>query len=340
MFAKAKSLYGGLFLIALISFTSLYLAELPVLAHLGISSLVVAIVLGIVYGNTVHHRTPSEWFAGISFSQKRLLRIGIILYGFRITFQQIAEVGLGALLVDVIVVCVVLVAGYWMGVKVFKLDKKLSMLISCGSGICGAAAVLGAEPTIKARPHETSIAVATVVIYGTISMFLSPHIAQWLGLSGDRLGVALGATVHEVAQVVGAGAAISEEVTGVAVIVKLTRVMLLIPVLVILGAIFAGGDDGREKGGRIATLLKSFPWFALGFVLASGFNSLNLLGADVVEWIRVFDNFVLTMAMAALGVETNMGKVRQVGAKPFVMAAVIYVMLTVMMLLPFALVKL
>ena len=170
MFAKAKSLYGGLFLIALISFTSLYLAELPVLAHLGISSLVVAIVLGIVYGNTVHHRTPSEWFAGISFSQKRLLRIGIILYGFRITFQQIAEVGLGALLVDVIVVCVVLVAGYWIGVKVFKLDKKLSMLISCGSGICGAASVLGAEPFVMAAVIYAMLTVMMLLPFALVKL--------------------------------------------------------------------------------------------------------------------------------------------------------------------------
>lgn len=338
MFAKVKTLYGGVFLIALISFTSLYLAEIPALSGLGISSLVVAIVLGIAYGNTVHHATPSEWFAGISFSQKRLLRLGIILYGFRITFQQIAGVGLGALIADIVVVCVVLTVGYWLGVKVFGLDRKLSMMISCGSGICGAAAVLATEPTIKARPHETSIAVATVVIYGTISMFLSPHIAQFFGLEGDRLGIALGSTVHEVAQVVGAGAAVSEEVTGVAVIVKLTRVMLLIPVLVVLGALFAGNSgEGKGGAGMSRTLLKSFPWFAMGFVLASAFNSLHLLAPEIVEWIRVFDNFVLTMAMAALGVETNMAKVRQVGAKPFLLAASIYAMLTVMMLLPFAL---
>ena len=144
MIKSVKTLYGGLFLIALISFTSIYFSEVGIFKSAGVSSLIIAIILGVIYGNTVHHRTPSEWFAGISFAQKRLLRLGIILYGFRITFQQIAQVGVAAMLLDVFVVSSILLLGYFLGVKLFKLDKKLSVMIACGSSICGAAAVLRA----------------------------------------------------------------------------------------------------------------------------------------------------------------------------------------------------
>lgn len=329
MIKSVKTLYGGLFLIALISFTSIYFSEVGIFKSAGVSSLIIAIILGVIYGNTVHHRTPSEWFAGISFAQKRLLRLGIILYGFRITFQQIAQVGVAAMLLDVFVVSSILLLGYFLGVKLFKLDKKLSVMIACGSSICGAAAVLGAEPVVKARPHETSIAVATVVIFGTIAMFLFAPIVSALGYPVNWQGIALGSTVHEVAQVVAAGSAISEEVTDIAVIVKLARVMLLIPVLIVLGFIF-----GRNSGDKDSSIMKVFPWFAIFFVVASGVNSLHIIPQAALNWINIFDNFLLTMAMAALGVETNMGKVRQVGIKPFLLAGVIFLILIAYLFIP------
>ncbi len=319
MVKNLKTLYGGLFLIALISFTSIYFAELDFVKKLGISSLVAAIILGGIYGNTVHHKTPGEWFAGISFAQKKLLRLGIILYGFRISFQQIVDVGLQALLIDMFVVASILLFGYFLGTKLFGLNKRLSTLIACGSSICGAAAVLGTEPVVKARPHETSIAVATVVIFGTIAMFIFPPIVSTIDYDSQQAGIAIGSTVHEVAQVVAASSNVSEAATGTAVIVKLVRVMLLIPVLIILSLIFRDGEKSSP--------MKSFPWFAICFVLVSAFNSLHLLPENAISTINAFDNFLLTMAMAALGVETNINKVKEVGAKPFLLAAIIFAIL-------------
>lgn len=275
--------------------------------------------MGGIYGNTVHHKTPGEWFAGISFAQKKLLRLGIILYGFRISFQQIVDVGLQALLIDMFVVASILLFGYFLGTKLFGLNKRLSTLIACGSSICGAAAVLGTEPVVKARPHETSIAVATVVIFGTIAMFIFPPIVSTIDYDSQQAGIAIGSTVHEVAQAVAASSNVSEAATGTAVIVKLVRVMLLIPVLIILSLIFRDGEKSSP--------MKSFPWFAICFVLVSAFNSLHLLPENAISAINAFDNFLLTMAMAALGVETNINKVKEVGAKPFLLAAIIFAIL-------------
>lgn len=135
--------------------------------------------------------------------------------------------------------------------------------------------------------------------------------------------------MHEVAQVVVAGSAISEEVTDIAVIVKLARVMLLIPVLIVLAFIF-----GRNSGDKNSSVMKVFPWFAIFFVVASGVNSLQIIPQAALNWINIFDNFLLTMAMAALGVETNMGKVKQVGIKPFSLAGVIFLILIAYLFIP------
>lgn len=330
MLNKIKQLYGGLLLIALISFSSLYFADTSAAKHISLSPLVIAILLGFLYGNTVHRETPKEWAAGIAFAQKRLLRLGIILFGFRISFQEIANVGATALVLDCFVVSAILICGYFIGTKIFGLDGKLAAIISSGSAICGAAAVMATESTIKAKPHETALAVATVVIFGTIAMFVFPQLLRFTSLDAHQSGIALGATVHEVAQVVAAGSAISTEATETAVIVKLTRVMLLVPALAILGAIFAPPTAAGES--KIKIYVQAFPLFALGFIAVSGFNSLDIVPSDIKSAILVFDNFVLTMAMAALGVETNFGKIKEVGIKPFLLAGTIFLILACILL--------
>ena len=184
-------------------------------------------------------------------------------------------------------------------------------------------AVLGAEPVVKAEPHKTAVAVSTVVIFGTISMFLYPALwrAGMLDLSPEQMGLYTGATLHEVAHVVGAGNAMGETIADSAVIVKMIRVMMLAPVLLVMGLMLAR-KRGSQKGTKI-----TIPWFAFGFLAIIGFNSLNLLPATVVNGINSFDTFLLTMAMTALGTETSIEKFKRAGAKPFLLAALLYVWL-------------
>ncbi|MDE5806207.1 MAG: YeiH family protein, partial [Paramuribaculum sp.] len=250
----------------------------------------------------------------------------IILYGFRRTFQDSLNVGTAGIVIDAIVVTVTILGGVWLG-KLLKMDRDIALLTSVGSGICGAAAVLGAESTIQTKPYKTAVAVATVVIFGTLSMFLYP-IAYRLGfleLDANQMGIYAGATLHEVAHAVGAGNAMGEEVAAVAIIVKMIRVMLLIPVLFVLGywvAQRARKSGSQAGGGKVAV-----PWFALGFLAVIMFNSLNLLPAQAISIIEYIDTFLLTMAMVALGAETSIDKFKKAGAKPFVLAFLLYIWL-------------
>lgn len=318
---------SGIWFVSLFAFSSMYIASLPFVASIGFSPLVIAIIFGMIYANTLRHKLPAEWTPGVVFSAKTLLRTAIILYGFRITYQEIAAVGVGALIIDAIVLISTFLLAIFIGIKVFKLDKESSMLIGSGASICGAAAVLATEGVLKNEAYKTAMAVATVVLFGTISMFLYPILykAGFFDLSVVGYGVYVGASVHEVAQVVVAGNAVSPISSDTAVIVKMTRVMMLAPFLIILGFMLArlNSSSGGE-GTKVAV-----PWFAVWFLVVAGFNSFDLLPRAAVEVINNIDIFLLAMAMAALGIETSFAKLKAVGMKPFYLAFVLFIWLMV-----------
>lgn len=321
--------YHGILFMALFACASCYIGEWQVLKAISISPLIIGIVLGMVYANSLRNHLPATWGPGIKFCSKTILRLGIILYGFRLTFQDVMAVGVPGIVIDCIIVTVTILGGVLVG-KWLKMDSDIALLTSIGSGICGAAAVLGAEATIKTQPYKTAVAVATVVIFGTLSMFLYPigYRAGIIELTPDEMGIFSGATLHEVAHAVGAGNAMGDQIANTAIITKMIRVMLLVPVLLILGwwAATAARNHGGAEGGKGKVQV---PWFAFGFLAVIGFNSLNLLPTAVVGWINDFDTFLLTMAMAALGAETSFDKFKQAGAKPFVLASILYVWLLV-----------
>lgn len=291
--------------------------------------MIVGIILGMLYANSLRNRLPETWVPGILFCTKQILRTGIVLYGFRLTFQDVVNVGLPAVFIDIIIVTGTLLLGILVS-KLMKMDKDVALLTSTGSAICGAAAVLGAEPVVKSQPHKTAVAVSTVVIFGTISMFLYPAMyrAGILELTPEQMGIYTGSTLHEVAHVVGAGNAMGTEISDPAVIVKMIRVMLLAPVLLIMSFCLAKfGNKGHAKTGTKSKI--TIPWFAVGFLLIIGFNSLDLLPHAVVEGINSFDTFLLTMAMTALGAETSIDKFKKAGARPFILASVLFIWLLV-----------
>ena len=319
---RANTLHGIL-LIVLFSFAAFYIAGFPLVKKLSFSPLIVGIVLGMLYANSLRNKLPETWVPGIRFCTKQVLRWGIILYGFRLTLSEVAAVGIPAVAVDLVVVTVTILGGVLLG-RLLKIDRDTALMTSTGSAICGAAAVLGAEPVVKAAPHKTAVAVSTVVIFGTVSMFLYPALwrAGILGLTPEQMGLYTGATLHEVAHVVGAGNAMGAEIADGAVIVKMIRVMMLAPVLLVMSLLLAR----RTKGGAGRAKV-TIPWFAFGFLAVIGFNSLDLLPEAAVAGINSFDTFLLTMAMTALGAETSIEKFKRAGAKPFLLAGLLYLWL-------------
>lgn len=332
----------GILLIVLFSCSACYIAEFDFVRRLSFSPLIVGIILGMLYANSLRNKLPETWVPGIRFCSKTLLRTGVVLYGFRLTFQQVAEIGLSAIAVDTIIVTGTMLLGIVLG-KLFRVDRETALMTSTGSAICGAAAVLGAEPVVRCEPHKTAVAVSTVVLFGTLSMFLYPvmYRAGWLdGLSPQGVAIYTGSTLHEVAHVVGAGNAIDAaggHIADAATITKMIRVMMLAPVLVIMSLLLARSRRGAGEGAGAGKSRIAVPWFAFWFIAVIGVNSLlrsaSFIPAGVLEpavgFINQIDTFLLTMAMTALGAETSIDKFRQAGAKPFLLAGALYVWLVV-----------
>jgi uncharacterized integral membrane protein (TIGR00698 family) len=339
---KIQQIAPGVVLAGALAWAAMQFAGIPWFQSNGISALTLAIVLGMLFGNTLYPRIAGASAAGVTFSKQILLRAGIILFGLRLTFQDIANVGLAGVTIDAIVLSTTFALSWWAGTRLFGLDRKTALLIGAGSSICGAAAVMATEPVVHGRAAQVTVAVSTVVVFGTVSIFLYPALYhlnqhyQLLSMSPTGFGIYAGSTIHEVAQVLAAGRAVGEDVANTAVITKMVRVMMLAPFLILLSAYLSRSSDESHNPDEAAppagTAAKSaaksgpivIPWFALGFIAVAGFNSFALLPRPLVAQAINVDTFILAMAMAALGCSTHVSAVRTAGVKPLALAALLF----------------
>jgi uncharacterized integral membrane protein (TIGR00698 family) len=249
----------------------------------GVSALTLAIVLGIAVGNSVYPRIAASSGHGVQFSKQTLLRLGIVLYGIRLTFQDIRHVGIAGVIIDTVVVCSTFALAWFLGTRWLGLDRKTAMLIGAGSSICGAAAVMATEPVVRGRAEQVTVAVSTVVVFGTIAIFLYPvlyHLNVFGISSPAAYGLFAGSTIHEVAQVVAAGRAIGEQAAATAVITKMVRVMLLAPFLLALSVYLSRESQSGSHG--VATGAADVAATGIADVAASGIADVAASGiADV-----------------------------------------------------------
>jgi uncharacterized membrane protein YadS len=318
------------------------------------TALTVAIVLGILLGNTVYPFLATSSGAGVLFSKQTLLRAGVILYGLRLTLHDIGQVGMSGVLIDAVLLGSTFALALFLGTRLFGLDRETSMLIGAGNAICGAAAVMATEPLLRARSEQVTVAISTVVVFGTVAIFVYPALYElnqhWQLLPpGSRaFGIYAGSTIHEVAQVFAAARSISVETANTAVITKMVRVMMLAPFLIGMSAWLArqdarrearldvqgqgaqwpdaqphGSGDGHQAGHRRLTI----PWFAFAFIGMVVFNSLAVLPHAVVGAAIDLDTFLLAMAMGALGLTTHLSAIRRAGIKPLLLGGLLFVWL-------------
>ena len=311
----------GLLLAATLAATALILSRSDLLIGSGLGLMTLAIVLGIALGNTGYRYLSVRCNAGIDLARTTLLRAGIVIYGARMTFQDIAQVGwLGVVMAVLVMVCTLTLA-VWLGRRL-GLDRPSALLIGAGSAICGAAAVMATQSMVRARESDVAIAVTTVVVFGTLAMLSYPWIYAALPMSPHDFGVYAGATIHEVAQVVVVGEQVGGEAARAAVIEKMLRVMMLAPFLLLLpwsGLLGSGRGQARAA--------PSVPWFAVGFLVMIACNSTGVLPASWRPGLLLMDSVLLTMAMGAIGLRTDLGAMRRGGLAALKLAAALFVFL-------------
>ncbi|WP_245850689.1 YeiH family protein [Paenibacillus herberti] len=315
-------LLQGLLLTALLAAVARMLSELPGLGVIG--PLVLAILLGMAYRELMGG-VPLGAAAGITFSSRQLLRLGIILLGMRLNLMDIIKAGPQVLLLDAIHIAVTIPFVYWVS-KRLGADRNLGMLTACGTAICGAAAVAALSPQLKARQEETAVAAAVVAILGTIFTITYTLLYPVLKLGAVGYGAWAGSTLHEVAHVLAAAAPMGREALDMAVLVKLARVAMLVPVALLLG-VWVQRSARNSAAEHTASPAKAgtrsgkepipVPWFIFGFLAMSGVNTLGIIPPSVADAMVVAAYLLIAMAMAGLGLGVDFRVFRRLGGKAF-----------------------
>lgn len=285
----------GIVLTIILSFLARGFAQLPYIGIIG--PMITAILLGILCRSFLEHMVQKGQ-PGISFTARNLLRLGIILMGFRLNIGEILAAGWPTLLLDILVITFTLLVVSYLGKK-FGVDKDLTTLVAVGTGVCGAAAIGAVAPVIKAKEEDVTVAVAIIAVLGTLFTLIYTALIPFLGLSPQGYGTFVGSTLHELAHVIAAAAPDGQDSSSIAILVKLGRVAFLAPVTLIIGYLHTRGQAAI----RLSTL--PIPWFLFGFLGMAVINTLGLLPGNATNFLINVSVFFLTMAMGAMGLNVR-----------------------------------
>ena len=305
---RSKALLPGFIVSAVVAAAACFLSE-----HYGAPVMLFALLLGMGLNFL---SADGKCKAGIEFTARTVLRIGIALLGMRITLGQITALGWQPIVL-VITLVVVTISASVIAAKLLGFKKLFGMLTGGSTAICGASAALALSAAFPNHPQKEKATLFTVIgvsALSTLAMIVYPMIAKWLDLSPIEAGVFLGATIHDVAQVVGAGYSMSTETGDTATVVKLMRVAMLLPVIVCAAMITR--MQGNDAGGTRPPLL---PWFAVGFLLLACINSTGWVPVVVQGGLNDLSRWCLVIAISALGMKTQLKELAAVGMKPILL---------------------
>jgi uncharacterized integral membrane protein (TIGR00698 family) len=299
----------GLLLTIAIAASASALRRVPALA--GASPMLLAILIGIVAHNVVG--TPQWALPGVRFSLRRLLRIAIVLLGLQLTAAQLVEVGGEGLAIIAATLLATFSFTLWLG-RVLGVDRKLTELIAAGTSICGASAIIATNTVTRADDEDVAYGVACVTVFGSLAMVVYPLLHSAVGLDARGFGLWTGASLHEIAQVVAASFQAGQNAGEFGTIAKLSRVMMLAPLVIGLGILARARI--RHQPSAAGTAAPPMPWFVLGFVAMIGVNQFVAIPHQAKAWIVAATGFLLSMALAAMGLETDLRKLAAQGLRP------------------------
>jgi uncharacterized integral membrane protein (TIGR00698 family) len=319
---QLKALVPGLLLTSGLALLATSLKKIPSLSFL--SALILAILLGILVRNTIG--VPQIFQPGITFSLKRILRLAIILLGLQLSLPQVIAVGPVGLGIVIATLVSTFIFTCWFG-RQLGVNNKLTKLIAAGTSICGASAVVATNSVVESKDEDVAYAVAIVTVFGTISMLLYPLLPALLNLNSQEFGIWCGVSIHEVAQVVAAAFQDGQTSGEIATIAKLSRVIFLAPIVLTLGLLSTRISD---KSQQVKLSKLPIPWFVFGFVALIVLNSLNIFPNALKSMVIEGNRFLLTIAMAGMGLETSLKKIKETGIKPLYLGAASWIFISVL----------
>ncbi len=317
--------FGGIGFTFLIALLGYLLALIPGFDHVG--QLACAIIIAVLYRQFFGY--PEAIRSGIAFSSKRLLRAAIILYGLKLNIATVLSDGLGLLVRDAGVIVFAIFATIWLA-KIFKADKTISLLLGVGTGVCGAAAIAAIAPIIKSKDEETAISVGIIALMGTVFAIVYTILRPFLPLDAISYGIWSGTTLHEVAHVALAGAPAGEDGLAIALLAKLGRVFLLVPLCFIFIYIMKRKNKGEEANTHI-----EFPWFLIGFIILSILGSYVFghsipVSDGIMNGVFTLTTWLLTAAMVGLGLNVSLKDLRTKAMRPLAAMTITSLVLSIL----------
>ena len=327
---RVPAILPGLALCIVLAGVSYALAAWPALnTVVPMSALTVGILIGVVVRLGVP--IPVRFESGIRWTLHYVLRAGIVLLGFQLVLQDMASVGIGGLVLVVAAVASTITLAVALG-RWLKLPDTLSVLVGCGTGICGASAVVAVDGVIRAREQDVACAIAMVTVFGSIAMFAYPAIAPVLGLNEAGYAVWAGASIHEVAQAVAAGFAFNEQAGIEASLFKLSRVAMLAPVCALLAFWWRRRANRGQAAAGDKPRGAPFPLFVALFALMVGVNSVLPIPQKLHSDLVTLDSGLLAAAMVAMGLQTRLTAVARLGWRPLVLGLAVAVWISLLAL--------
>ena len=330
--SNIKNYFSGFFLTFALAGISVILTGL--LPYHLIGAGVLALLLGMLISPLVANFDSLQ--KGFGFTSKKILRLAIILMGISLSFTQVLEVGKFSLIVMVFTLIAAFGGGYVFG-KILKMDWKLASLISTGTGICGGSAIAAVAPVIDAKDSDIAYAISATFIFDILMVILFPLMGVYFNMTDMGFGLWTGTAVNDTSSVVAAGYAFSDIAGNFAVIVKLTRTLSIIPVVLVFSFInerLASKDKSINEASstykrKKVDISKVFPWFILMFLFLVAVNSTGLVPDHISSWVASLSKFLMVMALGAIGLRTNLSKLRQSGFAPLLHGFVISTLVVV-----------
>lgn len=304
----------GIALASAVALAAFLTVQIPFLSN--IHPMIVALAYGIALRNIFH--LPDVAMAGIAFCQRYLLRFAVALLGIQLSLGQLAGVGLSGVSIILVALLTTLLFTKLLG-RAMGVDDRLCVLLASGTAICGVSAIVATNTVTRAPEEDVTYAIASVTLLGTVLTILYPLMLPVLGLDAQSYGLWAGASIHEVAQVAAAAFQGGDQAGAHGTASKLLRVVMLAPMVLLLGWLRSRNDteDGSTGVAKIA-----FPWFVVGFLALAGLNSIVSIDAGIRAWSYLITISAMTVALAAMGLMTDISKLRGRGPKPFILGAI------------------
>ena len=282
-------------------------------------AILIGIVIAVIAGPRLEPLGP-----GLRFASQRVLRLGIILLGARLSLGEIAGIGLPAIGIIVITMAasfavVLLVARF------VRIEGRLALLIAVGSAVCGNTAIVATAPVIGARAREVAYAVATITLFGTLAVFLYPTIGRAFAVPQPSFGLWAGVAVHDTSQVIATSAAYGPEALDVATVVKLIRNALMAPLLFLIAVAWAARAPTSDAatGSAWQGIVRAVPLFVLGFLALAALRTIGIIDPEQAATLDVIARLLILVALAAVGMSINLGELRETSWRPLAVGFIV-----------------